>query len=477
MSRRVLALFAFLVPISVFFSTAVTAQVTVDDRYYVSLEQARDACYSFASSSNCSNGNVHTDGGDYYLTCIATYSNGNIRRGYGSIACSPSSDKTVERYEFHYILSGQCPLGDLPDATGECVNPNDVCLPGSMRADCRVECPAIEYTYYLNGVLRHGRTAEGTVGHGQSCPTPIYPSGSQQGCIGTPGTCNTDGAIDERIPITVVEETVTENPDGSTTTETTTRESGGHDSTNTGGGGSPTLTATGIPVDPNWDYKDTVNIGDSTYARCEHGGLVDSTIMCDYVPPQCSAGQFPTVTGCVNVPRAENPHYTPPQTITKRNPDGSSTTIIHEGSKTVNQGGGGQPGQGDKASTGTASGTCSAPPQSTGDAQLNAILRQQWEMMCLGDLDLPDVLPDIAQTREQLQTELSETFDTIKSQVGGYFDFSAPTGGCVPNHESIYGVSIDFSVCRFIGLFQQIGTLLVALAALSAVAIVTRSKK
>lgn len=382
----------------------------------------------------------------------------------------------------HRVYYGECPVDTEVDENGQChpieEEPEPQCQFGSLTpSECAVECPAIEYTYYLDGVLRNGRTAEGRVGHGQSCPTPIYPSGSQQGCIGTPGTCNTDGAIDERIPITVVEETVTENPDGSTTTETTTRESGGHDSTNTGGGGSPTLTATGIPVDPNWDYKDTVNIGDSTYARCEHGGLVDSTIMCDYVPPQCSAGQFPTATGCVNAPRAENPHYAPPQTITKRNPDGSSTTIIHEGSKTVNQGGGGQPGQGDKASTGTASGTCSAPPQSTGDAQLNAILRQQWEMMCLGDLDLPDVLPDIAQKRDQLQTELSDTFDTIKSQVSGYFDFTPPTGGCVPNHETIYGVSIDFSVCRFIGLFQQIGTLLVALAALSAVAIVTRSKK
>lgn len=360
---------------------------------YDTLGHASTACWA-ASYSGFGCGGIA--GG--YVTSQATY---NAKFGGGTtgggVGCSGFSSSQFETCDvsYYYYGDGTCPAGTLADVTGFC-GPD--CQPGSLTSDCAVSCPLKEYTYTLNGVSFRGKSGGGTVGYGQVCPEPSYPSGSGGYCIGDPGTCeNYDQSYNDGTPVT--EETTTtdtqDNGDGtSTTTETTTTtETGGSDASGGSGGSSGSSDGTvkndaGDVLDPS-DYDGTVDIGGQTYGLCPHGGVVSAYGGCDYPSHNCSSWQIDSVSGCVDIPGADNPDNALPETdpvsitVTDTDADGNttSTTVSAPGHDGTNGADGVVDPEG--GDSGSASGDCDTPPSSSGDAQLAAIHLQLWNNRCM----------------------------------------------------------------------------------------------
>lgn len=302
--------------------------------------------------------------------------------------CTTSNSTYSWSCHFFVVYSDlSCPAGKSADSvTGECID--QPCVPGSLKPECAVNCPAIEYTYYLDGILRRGRIGAGQVGYGQTCPQPSFPAGSSTGCVGDVGSCtNWEQGTNEGE---TVQETTTEtSADGSESTSTT-KTQGGQDSTGGANGGSSdgsVIDTYGNPLaktdefgDNN--YEDTINIGDKTFGRCAHGGLVDGTVGCDYNPPACASNQVAINGGCVTIPQSDPPE-TPPtdKTQTTTNPDGSTTT---KSTSTTGSTGGKESEEKDnpKVREASVSGNCTAAPSCTGDGIDCAVLLQEWRASC-----------------------------------------------------------------------------------------------
>jgi hypothetical protein len=141
--------------------------------------------------------------------------------------------------------------------------------------------------------------------------------------------------------------------------------------------------------------------------------------------------------------------------VTTRNPDGSTTTTNTtqktnpDGStETTASGSSSKPGGETKnpekeeegAASGEASGNCDTPPSCKGDANLCAILRQQWEMMCYGsDYELDgdfyekvegDPKDRLQQAVTDFQNRLKE--GSIVTAIDNFFTWNG--GGSCPSY-------------------------------------------
>ncbi|MDX2349129.1 MAG: hypothetical protein QNK32_01940 [Porticoccus sp.] len=308
------------------------------------------------------------------------------------------------------VRSGtSCPVGtELNAEQTECGAPP--CAPGSLAPDCSVSCPAIHYSYTENGIAKEGSIGGGNVGHGQSCPQPAYPSGVDNGSAcesSVAADCANPDAVheSENVDTTSTDSQVVTNPDGSTTetTSTTSSSSGGSDSgggANSGSSDGAVIDSNGLDITGDPRIDDTVNIGDSTLGLCDHGGIIDGDIGCDYVPSACAANEIATSYGCEPIPQSDPPPDAEPTdtTQTTTNPDGSSTSTT---TSTSGSGDSANPGNGtsqnpaedDPVPTGSLSGggTCASPPVCEGDPILCHIDLLAWERNCSLDSAAADM--------------------------------------------------------------------------------------
>lgn len=379
----------------------------------------------------------------------------------------------------------ECPEGkEYNETTGSC---QLICTPGSLASHCAVDCPALEYTYYNQGILRRGRIGYGKVGHGQSCPQPSFPPGSDTGCIGTPGTC-TDypEGINEGEDVTKTDTTKTTDGDTTTTEETTTT-SPGTDSTPEGGGGG----GGGTPVDSSGQEvevgtegvsEETVDLGAETYALCDHGGVVSGEIGCDYNPPQCSVGQVATEFGCLDKPEAD-PEESPPtktttETVDPQTGDTTTTTVETEGTS----GGGSAQGQeeGEQEEKTFAGGqTCGAPPTCSGDPIQCGLAQQQWRTRCVEQSEIDQKISDI-QSEIAGDSRFNNIWDSAE-EIDLSSDLGTSPGGFLssscPSDISINTSVVNFTVplTPFCDLAGFLRPLVIAMAWLMAVRIVGRA--
>lgn len=322
----------------------------------------------------------------------------------GTVSCP---ENTVYWLIWNGVDSPDCSDSQVASPSiGAC---EEVCEYGSLSPECSTDCPALEYTYYSNGVLRSGTQSGGTVGFGQSCPQPSFPPGYNSGCVGSPGTCGDFvGATPENVPVTVEETTTTETQNGdgsSTSTETTTTSTtGGPGQTSviesgTGQTGTDGLTSNGDSVDsssinPQGDGADLsdsqINLGDSTYQLCNNGGIANSSTGCDYTSNNCGPGQVDSVYGCYDIPQYEDPGPVDPAQTTETNQgapvdngDGSSTTTSTTTTTSSPGSGTGEgEGEGEVNRVGSPSNNCDSPPVCSGDAIDCAILVEEWKNSC-----------------------------------------------------------------------------------------------
>ena len=448
--------------------------------------KASQACFaSLGTGDYCTYSNFATGGHYNYVTLTYESSpdfstNLHCYNYSGYATCSDNS--------FSFNNDGSCPDNGIADpATGECPAP-EPCQPGSFLAECRVDCPAQDYTYFLNGIAYRGRIGGGQVGYGETCPQPSFPNGSSAGCVGDVGTCGPDwdnGTNDgTQTETTTSTTTTTDNGDGSTTTNTTTTSSSsGGDSAATGAGGSGgggaavddsgnVLPNDGDPTnDWDGDPSNTVDIGGNTYGTCAHGGIVSADGGCDYPSHNCGSNQVDTASGCIDLPE---PADLPGQeatttTSTTTDPAGNttSTTTTTSASDGVSSGAGaGSPDEGDGVSTGSSSDDCLQPPSSSGDAQLDAILIQNWNLLCAGGAFTSELLTDMGVAVQDAEDELVALIDTIKTDISNTVGVNISlSGSCSQNIVNIFGVPMDFSVCRFLPYFVIAGNVLLAMGA------------
>lgn len=337
-----------------------------------------------------------------------------------------------------------CPEGkDFNSSNGEC---EQGCQPGSLAPNCAVECPAQDYTYFLDGVARRGRLGYGKVGYGQSCPQPSFPPGSDSACVGTPGTCaDFEGATNENEDVTSSTTTEATDPQtGDKTTTTTTNTQTGTTSVDPNpGSGGPATDTDGNTVDignTEGASSQTVDIGENTFALCEHGGIVDGTTGCDYNPPTCDAGQVASSYGCVDRPQYEPPE-TPETTKSTESTDpqtGDKTTTTTEttGTKTDSSGGvintGGEENKQPDRNAGGGQ-NCSSAPTCSGDGINCAILYQTWKSQCAEESDINSAISKIeaeiaADTKYQSPWATEEVND-FASEAGNILNQSGFLGG------------------------------------------------
>lgn len=291
-----------------------------------------------------------------------------------------------------------CPSG-LPYTdpnTGQCSSepPPPQCNFGSLDTDCRVFCPAVDYSYYVNGVKRTGHLAAGYVGHGMNCPPPSYPPNSNDGCVSTDPSCSTDG-FDETTTVTTTSDSTTTDGSGGSSSTSTSSTQGPTGSGTSGSGDGSTSQGTGgmdsygepVPDGEEGVSDNQVNLGGNDYQLCENGGIVDGAIGCDYNPPQCNANEVPAYGQCIPYV-APQPSDTPPTTTTDTsvtdNGDGTTTTTT-TGTSTTGSGQEQQPEDNNSASGGS---ECDSPPVCDGDAIQCAILQQQWDTRCHSDYEV-----------------------------------------------------------------------------------------
>lgn len=455
-----------------------------------SYTNAYNACHSAANALGIGCGYSVDELMHFYTT--ASDNDGNSYRWDNSRCATlhPSYINCVE-HKYFFTYDDTCPAGTLADtSTGFC-GPD--CQPGSLSPDCAVYCPLQDYTYTLNGVVFRGKVGGGTVGYGQSCPDPSYPDGSQAGCVGDVGTCGEDwdNGVNDGVTVTTEETTTetTENPDGSSTTTetTTTNETGGTSATggSTGSTDGKVVDEHGIELTAGeggtgggWDgtEQNTIDIGNQTYGVCGHGGIVSSDGGCDYPSHNCSSTQIDSASGCIDLPSWDLPGGNtlpeePPTTTTTTNtdPEGNSVTTTTTIPGDDGTGTGTSPGEGDAVdtpSTGTSSGDCSIPPVSTGDAQLDAILKQNWELLCAGETFVGETMGDLGAEITAAQDELVSLIDAIKTDISNTIGVNiSANGSCSENIVQIFGVPMNFSVCRFLPYFVIAGNVLLAMAA------------
>lgn len=445
---------------------------------YISKDKARIACIS-AFGSVCGE-----DGFSQYYFYDVNRFDGSSYQGPGCTVGQYVESCSIHVYS--YDNTGSCPEGtiEVPE-TGLC-GPD--CQPGSLSPDCSTYCPLQDYTYTLNGVVFRGKVGGGTVGYGQPCPEPSYPEGSESGCVGDVGSCGEDweNGTNDGVPVTTEETTTetTENPDGSSTTTetTTTNETGGESASGSSGssdGSAIDDQGNALPDDDNptndWDglQENTVDIGGSTYGLCSHGGIVSADGGCDYPTHNCTSRQVDSASGCVDLPDTEPLPSTEPTTTTTTNtdPEGNSTTttISIPGSDGTGTSSGTSTGEGETTetpSTGSASSDCTSPPVSSGDAQLDAILQQNWNLLCAGDTFAQDPLGDMGDAVTEAEDELIALIDSIKTDISNTVGVNLSlSGSCSENMVTIFAVSMDFSVCRFIPYFAIAGNVLLAMGA------------
>lgn len=437
-----------------------------------------------------------------WSSCMGETTCSNWNPSYGGYPCPGASSFKQSGGSSAKTWWVWCAAGDPPCPDGKewsntalnedglpggCANPDGTtCKKGSLRQGCAVQCSKKEYTYYKDGILRKGSIGAGQVGYGQSCPTPNFPPGTELGCVGTPGQCNDfddPKAVDEREDVTKTDKTETQ--DGNTkTVETGTTTSKGHDSSggsNPGGGGSAPVDTEGNEVSQGMEglSDKTVDIGETTFATCEHGGIVDGTIGCDYVPPSCASNEIATSYGCIAKPESEKKETTPSKReVTTTDPQTGETTTETIETQGLN-GDGQSPSQvaeneTQKEQSSVSGGqSCGAPPVCQGDAIQCAILQQEYLSRCPNETFEAPVLGDTAQKLADIKQEFESEWNTVKSELESHFNFNLSGGGNIPTRiTNIFGVEFDFSMSRFLPYLAVIATLIVAVAWLIAVQIV-----
>lgn len=382
--------------------------------YYIDLPSASSACSS-SKGSACDNVPVPSYG--YYWT-LADWNNG-AQVSHISGCPNPTTGYSCTSYYYYFDPQG-CPAGTLPNPqTGLC---EESCSFGSLDPDCSVDCPAQDYTYFLNGIEFRGTMVAGTVGHGQSCPSPPYPSGTGDGCVGSVGMCGENWSEanngDSSVTTTETESTTTTDGSGNTSTTTTSTTSTTSGSGGSGGSGGDTFAdpnngsgdgtlyddaGNPLPDDDNplndWEPDTGINIGDQTFGICNHGGLYNSDVGCDYQTNNCASGDVDSAFGCIplvdngNLPEQDPTSTTTTETSADGNTTTTTTTESSGSSGNINGSGSGSgsgDGDGDGQepqdnSSGSASSDCETPPSSSGDAQLAAIHQQLWNNRCMSE--------------------------------------------------------------------------------------------
>lgn len=396
-----------------------------------------------------------------------------------------------------------CPEGkEFNTDTGICDDPPYECSPGELANGCAVDCPSVVYTYTLNGKTLRGHLGYGQVGYGQTCPQPSFPPGSGDACIGNvvseggfEGACggpdfsscpctNFGSATNETESQT--ETTTTETTDGNTTTttkETKTTEGVKPKNPNPGSGG-PAIDTGGKVVDPNTEglSPETQNIGDKTFAKCTHGGLVDGVAGCDYNPQSCTTGQVAAYFGCVDIPK-NDPPPTPAKeqkTVTTDPQTGEVTTTETKTSGTSDSkssSGGGGAAQEEKKPEETFGGgaNCETAPVCAGSAIQCGIANQTWRMRCAHD-DASKTITDIsneiaADSKYQSiwvdseENDFSDKADDILDQPG-----FLGTSTCPPdrtfNSNLVGSINISYSfLCQFASTLSGLVLLLAGIVA------------
>lgn len=326
--------------IFLFFSVAAYA-----DNIYQSYNAAETACVN-VSAGGCPAFN-NSDGTGYFA--LRTYLD-NYGTSYTVGGTCPYGNQCSQQ-NFYYQIDGGCPTNSISGSGGVC--------------NCANGEPAT-----LTGCNSDG-TADGD---------------------GDPDTTDTDGdgQDDSGNDTDIIEDDP--DPTGETTGDPIPQSgSGSGGETTSGRGGTDDM---GNSLSDNWDSQDLydqdpnntnygemaeekININGQDYQLCWHGGIVSSVAECDYTPPACNSSQVATYYGCLNIDNTNsNPDPNPDPNDPDPNPDPNDPDPNDPDQ---------EPGTETDPGTASSSGNCSSPPSCAGgDAQLCAILRQQWHAMCQG---------------------------------------------------------------------------------------------
>lgn len=160
-----------------------------------------------------------------------------------------------------------------------------------------------------------------------------------------------------------------------------------------------------------------------------------------------------TVTTETNIThRNPNGTTTTTNTTTRTNPDGSTETLISGSSSKPGGEGVNKQEEEESAPSGTASGNCETPPSCQGDANLCAILRQQWETMCYGseyELEGDFYTPEEGVPKDRLGQAFTDfrqriSDGTIVDGIDNFFSVSV--GGSCPSYSVnawVFSIQLD----------------------------------
>ncbi|QYW05724.1 hypothetical protein [Phage toucan80] len=349
------------------FSFYAYAQIAPESTVYVNREAARLACNSMRGSGSCSQFNygLPPGFGSYAFKVQFTPARELPPFTSGTYLDCPSFASSCEFHFFEYLLDESgCPSGTEPDSNGQCQEPEPEPEPVSCEAGSEV------WLTFDNWYLPGTTCASDGCSYSLGATSIIGSSGYTQGMYRNTG----------------------EECDGSE--------------------GQNTITGGGTPEPP-----EPTNNCPSGYVESSMGCVA---VAPDEEPPvNCPVGYFPDAAGTCwrdidgtetgdpkpdQMPKPTGP-YTGGPTSTAPGSDGGSQgsgggtqtggnyepgTGPQPGPPGAPGAAGGNPGQGSGNDEGTGQGSgaasksCEQAPSSQGDAQLDAILRQQWETMCKG---------------------------------------------------------------------------------------------